>query len=181
MNYYISDMHIGHKNVLKFDGRPFQSVEEMNETLIVNWNRKVTDEDDVWVLGDFCYRSEKDPALYLKQLKGKKHLIIGNHDKVTVNSSSSSALSYFESVERLQHIKDREYNVIVCHFPLADWNAKHRGSYHIYGHIHNNKDEVYEFMKRQERALNAGCMINNYEPVTIEELIENNRRFRCAE
>lgn len=179
MNYYISDMHIGHKNALKFDGRPFQSVEEMNETLIVNWNRKVTDEDDVWVLGDFCYRSEKDPALYLKQLKGKKHLIIGNHDKVTVNSSS--ALSYFESVERLQHIKDREYNVIVCHFPLADWNAKHRGSYHIYGHIHNNKDEVYEFMKRQERALNAGCMINNYEPVTIEELIENNRRFRCAE
>ena len=115
----------------------------------------------------------------MKQLKGKKHLIIGNHDKVTVKSGS--ALNDFDSVERLQHIKDREYNVIMCHFPLADWNAKHRGSYHIYGHIHNNKDEVYEFMKRQERALNAGCMINNYEPVTIEELIENNRKFQCAE
>ena len=179
MNYYISDMHMGHKNVLKFDDRPFQSVEEMNETLIVNWNKKVTDEDDVWILGDFCYRSEKDPSFYLKQLKGKKHLIIGNHDKVTVNTDS--ALNYFDSVERLKHIKDREYNVILCHFPLADWNAKHRGSYHVYGHIHNNKDEVYEFMKQQERALNAGCMINNYEPVTLEELLENNRRFQGAE
>lgn len=69
MNYYISDMHLGHKNVLKFDVRPFQSVEEMNETLIVNWNRKVTDADDIWILGDFCYRSEKDPSFYLKQLK----------------------------------------------------------------------------------------------------------------
>lgn len=179
MNYYISDMHLDHKNVLKFDSRPFESVEKMNENLITNWNAKVTDEDDIWVLGDFCYRSEKDPSFYLKQLKGKKHLIIGNHDKVTVNSGS--ALNYFDSVERLQHIKDREYNVILCHFPLADWNAKHRGSYHVYGHIHNNKDEVYEFMKKQERALNAGCMINNYEPVILEELLENNRRFQGAE
>lgn len=105
MNYYISDMHLGHKNVLKFDSRPFESVEKMNENLITNWNAKVTDEDDIWVLGDFCYRSEKDPSFYLKQLKGKKHLIIGNHDKVTVNSGS--ALNYFDSVERLQHIKDR--------------------------------------------------------------------------
>lgn len=54
MYYYISDMHLGHKNVLKFDSRPFESVEEMNETLIANWNVKVTDEDDVWILGDFC-------------------------------------------------------------------------------------------------------------------------------
>lgn len=63
--------------------------------------------------------------------------------------------------------------MILCHFPLSDWNGKHRGSYHIYGHIHNNRDEVFEFMKMQERALNAGCMLNNYEPVTLDELILN--------
>lgn len=169
-------MHLGHKNALKFDRRPFENVEEMNETLIANWNAKVTDGDDVWILGDFCYRSDKDPSFYLKQLKGRKHLIIGNHDKVTVNSSS--ALKCFESVEHLQHLKDREYNLILCHFPLADWNAKRRGSYHVYGHMHNDRDEVFEYMQKQERALNAGCMINNYEPVTIEELIENNKKFQ---
>ena len=127
MNYYIADMHLGHKNVLKFDSRPFESVEEMNKTLIANWNAKVTDEDDVWLLGDFCYRSDKDPSFYLKKLKGRKHLIIGNHDKATVKSAS--ALKYFESVERLQHVKDRNHTVIVCHFPLATWNAIRRVSF----------------------------------------------------
>ena len=179
MNYYISDTHFGHKNALKFDGRPFENIEEMNETIIAKWNAKVTDEDDVWILGDFCYRSDKDPSFYLKQLKGRKHLLVGNHDKHTLNSVS--ALKYLESVERLQHLKDGKYNVILCHFPLADWNAKRRGSFHIYGHIHNDRDAVFEFMRRQEHALNAGCMINNYEPVTIEELIVNNREFQNIE
>ncbi len=172
MNYYISDMHLGHKNALIFDERPFETVEEMNEALIRKWNEKVNEDDDVWILGDFCYRSEKDPSFYLKQLKGHKHLVIGNHDKITLKSGS--ALQYFESVERLQHIKDGEYDVILCHFPLADWNAKRWGSYHVYGHIHNNEDEVSLFMSQQERALNAGCMVNGYEPVTLEELIKNN-------
>lgn len=139
MNYYIADMHLGHKNALIFDERPFDSVEEMNETIIRNWNLKVNDDDDVWILGDFCYRSEKDPSFYLKQLKGHKHLLIGNHDKATLKSNS--ALQYFESVECLQHIKDGEHDVILCHFPIADWNAKRWGSYHVYGHIHNNQDE----------------------------------------
>lgn len=176
MNYYISDMHLGHKNVIKFDGRPFENIEEMNEILIERWNAKVKDEDDVWILGDFCYRSDKDPSFYLKRLKGKKHLVIGNHDKVTVKSGS--VLRYFESVERLQHIKDGEHNVILCHFPLATWNAIRRGSFHVYGHIHNDREEVFGFMKNQERALNAGCMINNYEPVTLAELIANNKKFQ---
>ena len=124
-------------------------------------------------MGDFCYRSEADPSFYLKQLKGRKHLIIVNHDKAIIKSVS--APRYLESIERLQHLKDGERNVILCHFPLADWNGKHRGSYHIYGHIHNNQDEVFWFMKRQERALNAGCMLNNYEPVSLDELIKNRK------
>lgn len=179
MNYYISDMHLGHRNVLRFDDRPFENVEEMDGALITNWNAKVTKDDDVWILGDFSYCSDREASFYLKQLKGRKHLIIGNHDKILLESQS--ALDYLESVERLQHIKDRNYNVIMCHFPLATWNGISRGSYHIYGHIHNDRNEVFEFMKKRKQALNAGCMINNYEPVTLEELIENNRKFQEIE
>lgn len=176
MNYYIADLHFDHKNILKFDNRPFVDVEEMNSTLIKRWNVKVQDNDDVWILGDFCYHSEKDPSYYLKQLKGRKHLLIGNHDRVILNSNA--ALQYFDSIEHLQHIKDGKYNMILCHFPIAEWNGKHRGAYHIFGHIHANRDETFEFMKKCGRAFNAGCMINNYEPVTLDELIENNRAFR---
>ena len=176
MNYYIADTHFGHYNAIGFDERPFDDVENMNQTLMDRWNAKVTENDDVWILGDFAYRSDKDSSYFLKRLKGRKHLIIGNHDQATLKSDS--APKYFESIEHLQFLKDGEYDVILCHYPLAEWNAKHWGAYHIYGHIHNNRDEVYEYMKTQEHALNAGCMINNYEPVTIEELIQNNKILR---
>ena len=41
MNYYISDLHIGHENILRFDNRPFADVNEMNNKLIENWNARV--------------------------------------------------------------------------------------------------------------------------------------------
>ena len=42
MNYYISDLHIGHANVIRYDHRPFSDLNEMHETIITNWNRAVT-------------------------------------------------------------------------------------------------------------------------------------------
>lgn len=176
MNFYISDMHLGHKNCIKYDNRPFENIDQMNKVLVENWNNKVSENDDIWIIGDFCYRSEKDPSYFLKQLKGHKHLIVGNHDKVTVESKS--AYKYLESIEKLQHLKDGNHQVILCHFPLAEWAGKHYGSYHIHGHIHARTGETYEFMNRTERSLNAGCMLNGYEPVTFEELLRNNMLFR---
>ena len=55
MNYFISDLHLGHKNVLKFDNRPFINIEEHDKTIIDNWNSKVNDNDDVYVLGDISW------------------------------------------------------------------------------------------------------------------------------
>ena len=79
MNYYIADTHFGHDNIRRLSNRPFDSVEEMDKTIIENWNSKIADSDDVYILGDFSYKS-KDPIEYLKKLNGRKHLIIGNHD-----------------------------------------------------------------------------------------------------
>ena len=90
-------------------------------------------------------------------------------------------MRYFDSIDKMYHLVDGKRNIIMCHFPIADWNRMHHGSYHIYGHIHNRKDDTYYFMKKRERALNAGCMINGYMPVTFEELLENNIRFQSEE
>lgn len=59
MNYYISDTHFGHKNIIGFDCRPFKNTLEMEQTLIKNWNSRVTKEDMVYILGDFCWSKEK--------------------------------------------------------------------------------------------------------------------------
>ena len=75
MNYFTSDLHLGHRNIIRLCNRPFATIEEMDETLIRNWNAKVTNGDTVYILGDLLFRNEKSAEEYLKQLKGKKHLI----------------------------------------------------------------------------------------------------------
>ena len=53
MNFYISDLHIGHANCLAFDNRPFKDVEEMNSEIIKRWNAVVSNDDHIYILGDF--------------------------------------------------------------------------------------------------------------------------------
>jgi calcineurin-like phosphoesterase family protein len=68
---------------------------------------------------------------------------------------------------------------VFCHYPLAEWSGYFRGWYHIYGHIHNNTtNPAFAFLKAQERALNAGVDINHFKPVTLSELIANNKTFK---
>jgi calcineurin-like phosphoesterase family protein len=176
MNYYISDLHFGHRKVIEMDRRPFDTVEQMDAELIRLWNQRVTDEDDVYIVGDFAYRNAYTATWYLRQLKGRKHLIVGNHDHNTIQDPK--ALECFASVEKMLRITDNGRVVCLCHYPVAEWNGKRYGGYHIHGHLHSRRDEVSAFMARFDTALNAGCMLNGYRPVTLEELVENNRRFR---
>ena len=86
----------------------------------------------------------------------------------------------FASVHDLQEMDDGERHVVLCHYPLAEWRNSRRSAWHIYGHIHGNRNGAYVFMRTLDRALNAGAPVNGYRPVTFDELVENNRRFRAA-
>lgn len=176
MNLYISDLHFGHRNVLTFDHRPFSDVEEMDRVLMQLWNSRVQPEDHVYVIGDFCYRSGKTEDWYLRQLQGHKHLVIGNHDKKLLENEK--AMAYFESVDKMMHVADNGNHICLCHYPIADWYKCRHGSWLIYGHIHGDRGDVYQFMKTREHALNAGACINNYTPASLNELIRNNRAFQ---
>ncbi len=176
MNLYISDLHFGHRNVIGFDHRPFASVGEMDHVLIQLWNGRVQEDDEVFIIGDFAYHNDKSEEWYLRQLKGRKHLVIGNHD--TQLLKNGKAMSYFETVEKMMHVEDQGNQICLCHFPILEWNGYYKGHYHIYGHIHNRRQDTYEIMKTREKALNAGCMINHYTPASLNELIRNNKAFR---
>lgn len=175
MNFYISDLHFGHKNVIRFDHRPFYDTEEMDNVLIQLWNERVSDDDNVYILGDFAYKSDKTADWYLKQLKGHKYLIIGNHDKSTLDNPK--AMKYFEGVDKMMHVSDQGREICLCHYPIADWYKGRHGSWHIYGHIHEDVSELCEFMHTRRNSLNAAACINNYTPVTFNELIRNNKYF----
>ncbi|MCR5324964.1 MAG: metallophosphoesterase [Lachnospiraceae bacterium] len=81
MILYTSDLHFGHSNVIGFDHRPFADRDEMDHVLIELWNGRVQPDDTVYIVGDLCFRNENPPECYLRQLKGHKYLIIGNHDQ----------------------------------------------------------------------------------------------------
>lgn len=178
MNYYIADPHFGHANVIRFSERPFADVDEMNRCLIENWNARVGDDDDVFIVGDFAYRNAESPKKLLETLRGRKHLVIGNHDKKWMKAIEPS--DYFVEVDHaLFTVDDKRRRIWMCHYPCMTWP---KYTYHVYGHIHNNKpEEFWPLLRTYDMALNAGVEINGYMPVTLEELIVNNARWREEE
>lgn len=174
MLYFISDLHFDHEFILRIrDG--FKRVEYMNEYLIKNWNAKVTDHDEVYILGDFSFRSKKSVHRYLSRLKGKKHLIIGNHDDEWMKEVGDLSM-YFESVSKLKILQLEGQEIVLCHYPLLEWPGK---SYMIHGHIHGNKNTLtYRLIKEHfPLMLNACVEVNRYEPVTLNELLKNNEEW----
>ena len=80
-DFFIADTHFGGENIRRYENRPFENAAEMDEKLIENWNRVVTPEDTVYVLGDFSdYADTKKEAEILVKLNGTKILVMGNHD-----------------------------------------------------------------------------------------------------
>ena len=174
--FFTADTHFDHTNILRLCDRPFATVEEMNETLIANWNRKVHGNHTVYILGDMFFRTS-NPEAILSRLKGKKHLILGNHDSQWIGKVDPE--NWFESVEHFLEVSDGQRGLTLCHFPLVTW-AHQKRTYMIHGHIHGNTDmDYWPLLVARERVLNAGCDINNFEPVTFDELVENNARHKA--
>lgn len=169
MNYYIADTHFGHDNIRRLSNRPFNSVEEMDKTIIDNWNNKVADNDDVYILGDFSYKSE-DPLNYLKKLNGRKHLIIGNHDtKVLKNPACKK---YFVEITDLKMLEDSGTPIVLCHYPLVEWNGYYRNVLHFYGHVHNTyHNETTRYARDMKNAYNVGIDVIGFAPCTLKEII----------
>ena len=179
MKYYISDLHIGHKNILSFDNRPFFDLEDMKQTIIKNWNSVVTFGDDVYVLGDMFWNND-DISEVLPQLKGNLYLVKGNHDRINAEMSKR-----FVWIKDYAEIKDNGRNVVLCHYPIAHWHNADYGTIHLYGHIHSGRDSrpFGEYKKLMEKrgmsyeCYNVGCMLPhmNYTPRTLNEIIMESR------
>lgn len=175
--FYTSDLHLGHKNIIDYDNRPFKNLEEMTEIIINNWNKTVSKDDLIYVLGDMFWDNNLIETV-MPQLNGIKFLIKGNHDRI-----NSSHKKYFEWIKDCEVIKDGEDHVVLFHYPIAHWiNADH-DYVHLYGHIHAGRDsrpfKQYEFMMAQRKypyeCYNVGCMLHDYKPVTLDTL--RNKRF----
>ena len=195
MNYYISDLHLFHKNVTKegrdFDGRPYDTIADMHADIMEKWNNKITNGDTVYILGDMSMRGTKEDLIaFVAQLKGHKVLICGNHDDV----SDLRYRQLFDEVCDYKEITDRigkeTVYLVLCHYPILMWKNQHYGWILLYGHTHNTEEnrffqECLERMNQEDfgsrrlgeqriRAYNVGCMLPYmyYEPRRLEEIVD---------
>lgn len=176
MDYFIADTHFGHEKMRARRG--FASVEEMDEALIANWNARVGDADDVYIAGDLIYRNERPAEDYLRRLRGRKHLAVGNHDRAWMRTVRLA--EWFAEAAFVLEGERKGTSFTVCHYPMMDWYRRRHGAHLIYGHIHETTAEpYYPFLQTVPRAYNAGVDVNNLRPVTLSELIANTARRRA--
>ena len=128
--YITSDTWFGRPQILQIANRPFNDIEEMNSTLIKNWNKKVKKNDVVFHLGNFAW----DPTTArkaLKKLNGRIYFLKGSQDKAL-----EEVIHEFPKAEFLKEsIKElKDFDTIICHYPLSVWNGKDSGTIHIHGH-----------------------------------------------
>lgn len=173
MIYFCSDLHFNHENILKYEPetRPFETVEEMNEILIKNWNSVVTSEDTVYVLGDFFMgKIDKIPEI-LNRLNRKEIILIpGNHDtKNRLAAYKEFGITVKDSL--LDHIRYKGLNFMLCHFPIENQELFNMMTVNngecilLYGHIHSNAPKGF-----YQNTYHIGVDTNNLTPVSAEQI-----------
>lgn len=176
-------MHFSHKNIIRFDSRPFFTLDEMKRALIDNWNSRVEKSDEVYVLGDMFWNNSEAPEI-LDELNGKKFLLKGNHDHFNSNIEKR-----FEWIKKMETVTDNGQKIVLCHFPIAHWQNQDYGTIHFYAHIHQGRDtrpyEMYQKMCLEMGipfpAYNVGCMMPymDYTPRTKDEIISGFNSWNC--
>jgi calcineurin-like phosphoesterase family protein len=172
--FFISDLHLGHNNVIDYDNRPFNDVDEMNETIVRNWNNTVDKNSTVFYLGDLYMKMPFDKIKELvHSLNGKIYFILGNHDKLNVIKS----LDRFEWISSMSEIyvddedgRGGNQQIIMCHFPLLVWNKHHKGSWLLQGHCHHNIKNDNTFYER--KVMDVGCNGIDYTPISYKKVKE---------
>jgi len=163
---FITDLHLGHTNMaLK---RGFATVEEHDEYIISQWNKKVNKRDITWILGDVTMESSKSYPL-LNRLNGMKKVVLGNHDMM---KDIPALLQYVQGVSGMVKYK----GIWLSHCPVHERELEFRVPRNIHGHIHEN-----QIMKLEENGFKdewvpddryhcVSCEHVDYTPVSLEEL-----------
>lgn len=181
--WFISDTHFNHLNIIRYSKRPFETLKEMNETLIKNWNERIKKNDIVYFLGDFCFvsgskRGEGEPIKpkkILEQLNGNIIFIKGNHDPS----------NYIKTKNESIIIKTKKYRINLVHKPVfVNYNV----DFNIVGHVHEKwkhkkfyKENNFFLKQEYTIAINCGVDVWNFRPVELSEILSLYEKLESAE
>lgn len=161
--WFTSDTHYGHAGIVRYANRPFPSVEEMDEAMITQWNAAVRPGDVVYHLGDFALCAPSRAIDIARRLKGRKHLIWGNHDQLLRRHVEFIAC-WADAKDLTQIVVDRQ-KITLCHYSMRTWASSHHGAWQLYGHSHGTLPDLPHAL-----SLDVGVDCWNYAPVSFETL-----------
>lgn len=165
--FFISDLHLGHRAIIKFRKGGFKSVDEHDWFLRDQWNKVVTERDIVFVLGDVAFsHSSLD---LLKTFNGQKKLILGNHDKFQMNLYTR----YFQTIMGAKSYKKK---TILTHIPIHESSLEERFSLNIHGHQHGHKVCINYLSGSQEHPRYYNVAVDHlplFQPVSWEKICED--------
>ena len=157
--FFTSDTHFSHKNIIKYCNRPFHSVEEMNETMIANWNAVVKPRSIIYHLGDFGFGTEEEMDEIKARLHERIEFVFGSHDK--------KVKTLFHPYRLMLEIKVEGQPITLCHYAMRTWRASYHGSWHLFGHSHGRLE-----VDNHTLAYDVGVDTNNFAPVSFEKIKE---------
>lgn len=177
MYYYGADFHFhsGKKNLFY---RPFETVIEMDSTMLSNIQSRVTPKDTIFFGGDVG-AVMSPPIDVLKKIHCRKVLIVGNNDDKYRGRVKRDFIDCFDSVWYGYHMIYDPYvdkKIMISHFPLAAWEGSRDGVPLFFGHIHARKDDGYEQMMQIPNAYNIGADVRGYTVKTAEEIFAEGKR-----
>jgi calcineurin-like phosphoesterase family protein len=198
--FITSDTHFGHKNICRgvtewnlervsnSTTRDFQTLEEMNETILNNINSVVGQDDILLHLGDFSFGGFENIRLFRDRIVCRNiHLITGNHDHHIVKNREgireifSSVTDYYTQFElrfpsiRMMGQIDR-INLVFCHFPIASWDSMNDGVIHLFGHVHLPPEKKI----MSGKSMDVGVDGNDYKPYSLFECLSLLRNHPVA-
>jgi len=156
--FFVADEHYGHENIVKKYGRDcFSSIEEHDETLIMNHNKIVEKSDITIHAGDFTllHNKEKIYKNYINRLKGNHIFLRGSHDYWLPKTHQSIWEKEF---------KDPDAFIVVCHYAMRHWARSHYNSYQVYGHAHNG-------LPTEGKQWCISINTNLYYPYSLDQII----------
>ena len=170
--FIIADTHFGHENIIKYESRPFNDTEEMNNRLIELWNSVVGKDDLVYVLGDFTLSRRMDVIKNLvSSLNGRKILIMGNHD---TRKPKDYVECGFEVATRKPIMV--ELGVILMHEPFDDPSLIAPNYIYFFGHVHANKT----LMDKYSNCMCVSVERIDYRPIDLDRYIRKLRKENYA-
>lgn len=149
--YFTADTHLGHARIIEHCGRPYETVEQMDDDIIDIWNRHVLPGDTVWHLGDFAWG---DADLYRQRLNGHINLIVGNHEP-----GPRGLAGIFNCVDECRlDVKVQGVRLTLCHYPWDSWP----GRWMLHGHSHGRSE-------RKTNRFDVGWDVWR-RPITIDDI-----------